>query len=106
MTSRYMLGFGCKHHSSWLQVNYVGPYMLTRLLEPCLSAAGQARVVNVSSVTHRYGEIGNPATFLSRSRAHTGGAYPVRLPPWIVSRATDWLYRTDTCNALVSLKDG
>ncbi|CAK0787703.1 hypothetical protein CVIRNUC_010925 [Coccomyxa viridis] len=58
------------------QVNYVGPYVLTRLLEPCLKAAGQARVVNVSSVTHRYGEIGNPAAFLSTIRAHTGGAYP------------------------------
>ena len=75
-----MVGFACNHHDSWLQVNYVGPYVLTRLLEPCLKAAGQARVVNVWSVTHRYGEIGNPAAFLSTIRAHTGGAYPVSLP--------------------------
>ena len=60
------------------QVNYVGPYMLTRLLEPCLRAAGHARVVNVSSVTHRYGVIGNPAAFLSRSTSTVGGQYPVR----------------------------
>lgn len=52
--------------------------MLTRLLEPCLRAAGHARVVNVSSVTHRYGIIGNPAAFLSRSRSAVGGQYPVR----------------------------
>ena len=77
---QYMLRFACNDCSYWLQVNYVGPYMLTRLLEPCLKAAGQARVVNVSSVTHRYGEIGNPAAFLNRSRAHVGGAYPVSLP--------------------------
>ena len=78
--SQYMPALACNHRCFWLQVNYVGPYVLTRLLEPCLKAAGQARVVNVSSVTHRYGEIGNPAAFLSRSRAHTGGAYPVSLP--------------------------
>ena len=60
------------------QVNYVGPYMLTRLLEPCLRAAGHARVVNVSSVTHRYGIIDNPAAFLSKSRSAVGGQYPVR----------------------------
>ncbi|CAL5224486.1 g7180 [Coccomyxa viridis] len=58
------------------QVNYVGPYMLTRLLEPCLRAAGHARVVNVSSVTHRYGVIGNPAAFLSSSNSTVGGQYP------------------------------
>ncbi len=62
------------------QVNYVGPYMLTRLLEPCLRAAGHARVVNVSSVTHRYGVIGNPAAFLSSSNSTVGGQYPVRDP--------------------------
>lgn len=62
--------------------------MLTRLLEPCLKAAGQARVVNVSSVTHRYAEIENPAAFLSRSRAHVGGAYPVSLLPRVAILTT------------------
>lgn len=34
------------------QVNHLGPYTLTRLLESKL-AASKARVVNVASVTHR-----------------------------------------------------
>ena len=70
-----------------MQVNYVGPYMLTRLLEPCLRAAGHARVVNVSSVTHRYGSIGNPAAFLSRSRTQVGGQYPV----------SSWIHPAPSC---------
>lgn len=59
------------------QVNYLGPYMLTRLLEPCLVAAAPSRVINVSSVTHRYGCIDNPASFLSKSNKVVGGQYPV-----------------------------
>jgi WW domain-containing oxidoreductase len=35
-----------------LQVNHLGPYTLTRLLEKKL-VASKARVVNVVSVTHR-----------------------------------------------------
>ncbi|DBA88373.1 TPA: hypothetical protein ACH3X2_004873 [Trebouxia sp. C0005] len=35
------------------QVNYLGPYHLTRLLEPQLAASARSRVVNVSSVMHR-----------------------------------------------------
>ncbi|EIE19074.1 NAD(P)-binding protein [Coccomyxa subellipsoidea C-169] len=50
------------------QVNYLGPYMLTRLLEGSLVASAPSRVINVSSVTHRYGLIENPANFLSRMR--------------------------------------
>lgn len=37
------------------QVNYLAPYLLTRLLWGPLRAAGQARVVNVSSALHRTG---------------------------------------------------
>ncbi|CAL8464655.1 g4190 [Coccomyxa elongata] len=58
------------------QVNYLGPYMLTRLLEGSLVASAPSRVINVSSVTHRYGLIDNPATFLSRSTIGVGGQYP------------------------------
>ncbi len=36
-----------------LQVNHLGPYTLTRLLEPKL-VASKARVVTVASVTHRW----------------------------------------------------
>jgi dehydrogenase/reductase SDR family protein 13 len=34
-------------------VNHLGPFLLTRLLEPALRAAAQARVVNVASNAHR-----------------------------------------------------
>lgn len=38
------------------QVNHLGPYTLTRLLEAKL-VASKARVVNVVSVTHRFAKI-------------------------------------------------
>lgn len=60
-----------------MQVNYLGPYMLTRLLEPSMVASAPSRVVNVSSVTHRYGVISNAASFLSRSAEGVGAQYPV-----------------------------
>ncbi|GAB4813415.1 hypothetical protein N2152v2_000461 [Parachlorella kessleri] len=57
------------------QVNYLGPYTLTRLLEPVLLASAPARVVNVSSVTHRYGRAPTSlATFLQDWRQ--GSYYP------------------------------
>ena len=40
-----------------LQVNYHGPYTLTRLLEPVLIASKPSRVVNLASVEHRNGFI-------------------------------------------------
>ncbi len=52
-------------------VNYAGPYLLTRLLEDLLQASAPARVVNVSSVTHRYGFIGPPGARARRAfRGH------------------------------------
>jgi NAD(P)-dependent dehydrogenase (short-subunit alcohol dehydrogenase family) len=42
-----------------MQVNYLGPYLLTRLLEPALAAGAPSRVVNVSSIMSRFGEIEN-----------------------------------------------
>lgn len=51
----------------WIpQVNYLGHYTLIRLLEPVLIASAPARVVSVSSVTHRLYAIRSPAEFLSR----------------------------------------
>lgn len=51
------------------QVNFLGPAMLTRLLEkPLLAAAaagGVANVVHVSSVTHRYAAIPSVPSFLT-----------------------------------------
>lgn len=42
------------------QVNHLGPYLLTRLLERVLVRSAPSRVVNVSSCTHCYGVIGDP----------------------------------------------
>lgn len=39
------------------QVNYLGPYHLTRLLEPQLLSSAPSRVVNVSSIMHRSGSV-------------------------------------------------
>lgn len=47
------------------QVNYLGPYHLTRLLEDRLIASSPSRVVNVSSVMHRFGCIKDTESFLT-----------------------------------------
>ena len=48
------------------QVNYVAPYLLTRLLVPQLEKAkSRAKVINVASITHRFGSIPNHERFLS-----------------------------------------
>jgi NAD(P)-dependent dehydrogenase (short-subunit alcohol dehydrogenase family) len=47
-----------------VQVNYLGPYVLTRLLEDKLVAGAPSRVVNVSSAMHRRARIDNPEKFL------------------------------------------
>ena len=47
-----------------LQVNYHGPYILTRLLEPVLIASKPSRVVNVASVEHRIGYIKDIRKFM------------------------------------------
>ena len=48
----------------FLQVNYHGPYILTRLLEPVLIASKPSRVVNVASVEHRIGYIKDIRKFM------------------------------------------
>ncbi|GBP72212.1 hypothetical protein EVAR_51119_1 [Eumeta japonica] len=40
-----------------MQVNYFGPYLLTRLLLPLLKKSAQSRIVNVSSIVYKYGEL-------------------------------------------------
>ena len=44
-------------HERQFGVNFLGHYLLTRMLEPALRAAGQARVVAVSSIGHRRSDI-------------------------------------------------
>ena len=48
-----------------LQVNYLGPYHLTRLLEGQLASSAPSRVVSVSSIMHRSGHVdSDPESFL------------------------------------------
>src|SRR5215468_6015967 len=44
------------HERTW-ETNFLGPFLLTRLLLPSLKAASGPRVVNVSSEAHRRGRI-------------------------------------------------
>lgn len=47
-----------------VQVNYHGPYTLTRLLEPVLLTSRPSRIVNVASVEHRVGYIPDIKKFM------------------------------------------
>ncbi|CAB3257768.1 unnamed protein product [Arctia plantaginis] len=40
-----------------MQVNYFGPFLLTCLLVPKLKSSAPSRIINVSSVIHKYGEL-------------------------------------------------
>ncbi|KAG6547808.1 hypothetical protein Mapa_010623 [Marchantia paleacea] len=48
------------------QVNYLGPYTFTRLLEEDLTRGAPSRVVNVSSVRSRHSDVFNPVSFLNK----------------------------------------
>jgi hypothetical protein len=50
--------------STKVQANYLGPFLLTRLLE-CQLQACSARVVNVSSVMHRSSRILDVSKFFN-----------------------------------------
>lgn len=51
------LGYTVDGHERQFGVNFLGHYLLTRLLEPALRAAGKARVVCISSIGHRRSDI-------------------------------------------------
>ncbi len=50
-------GYTVDGHERQFGVNFLGHYLLTRLLEPALRAAGRARVVCISSIGHRRTDI-------------------------------------------------
>ena len=52
-----------------MQTNYFGPYLLTRLLLPLLSAAPSARIVNVSSAMYAVGalDLAKPSFLVARN---------------------------------------
>jgi WW domain-containing oxidoreductase len=50
------------------QVNYHGPYTLTRLLEPVLIQSAPSRVVNISSIMHRVAFIKRAQDFMFKPR--------------------------------------
>ena len=47
----------CDGFETTVGVNYVGTYLLTRLMIPLL--AGEGKVINTTSITHKIGHIGN-----------------------------------------------
>jgi NAD(P)-dependent dehydrogenase (short-subunit alcohol dehydrogenase family) len=61
------------HEQTW-QVNFLAPYLLTRLLEDCLNRSEVSRVVNVSSSLHRGGRI-NWNDLNWKRRYNRGAAY-------------------------------
>ncbi|XP_075265339.1 uncharacterized protein LOC142357670 [Convolutriloba macropyga] len=54
-----------------VQVNYLGAFALTRLLEKTLISSSPSRVINVSSVTHRFVTIRDAKEFLFNWRKGT-----------------------------------
>lgn len=57
-------------------MNYLGPYALTRCLERTLQRSAPSRVVNVSSVMHRFASVSNARDALF-SWKRGGGDYSV-----------------------------
>ena len=56
-----------------VQVNYVGPYLLTRLLLPLMGEG--SRIVNMASLTYKYGFLDFP-DFLRAGARVVSGEYP------------------------------
>ena len=69
-------------------VNYVGPYLLTRLLLPLMGEGG--RIVNMASLTYKYGFLDFPDFF---TRGRKGGFW--RIPIYSNSKLAVTLFTFD-----------
>ena len=69
-------------------VNYVGPYLLTRLLLPLMAEGG--RIVNMASLTYKYGFLDFPDFF---TRGRKGGFW--RIPIYSNSKLAVTLFTFD-----------
>jgi NAD(P)-dependent dehydrogenase (short-subunit alcohol dehydrogenase family) len=94
--------------------NFLGAYLLTRLVEDRLLASAPARVIAVGSSTHRMvkgfdvNEVMRPTLDLSRSSSCQRGSYQMRsyqvaklaVTAWIYGLARRWAARGVTANLL------
>jgi NAD(P)-dependent dehydrogenase (short-subunit alcohol dehydrogenase family) len=74
-------------HELTHQVNYLAPYLLTRLLWDALSAPAQSRVVNVSSSLHRAGNLNWGDLDRARNYSRTGAYAQSKLALTMFTRA-------------------
>ena len=74
-------------------VNYVGPYLLTRLLLPLMGKG--SRIVNMASLTYKYGVLDFPDFF---SRGRKGGFW--RIPIYSNSKLAVTLFTFDLAERL------
>ncbi|CAH8491241.1 unnamed protein product [Dicrocoelium dendriticum] len=58
-----------------MATNYLGPFLLTELLLPLMERAGQARVINVSSVGHYGSKVWKPEFFIPEKEYSDTKAY-------------------------------
>lgn len=74
-------------------VNYLGPYLLTRLLLPTLEASAPSRIVNVASDVHR------SVTAIDWEKLHKRGSY-VGFPEYKVSKLANILFTRELARRL------
>ncbi|XP_059046021.1 retinol dehydrogenase 12-like [Achroia grisella] len=58
-----------------LQSNHLGPFLLTNLLLPLLKKTGSSRIVNVSSIAHKYGKLDVNDLNMEKQPYSGGAAY-------------------------------
>lgn len=76
-------------------VNFLAPYMLMKGLYELLKAAGSARIVNVSSMAHRYGKLDPDDPQLIKSFSHIRAYSNSKLLMLLVGLHFAKLYKSD-----------